>query len=655
MKLYKSLLFGLLVCGMAACDTTDLERDINSLKDRVEDYEAQVQKLNDDMNIIRVLLDGNKTITSYSFDGANYTLTLSNGETLTLTQGVVGANYPSITIGENGNWVIAGTDSGVRAEAKDGEDAPYTPQFKIENENWCVSLDGGATWQNLGVKATGTASGTSPISGVAASDNSITITLSDDTPYTIPVVKDLVCEITEPELADGEVWYIGTGGATLKVRVNIQSGDIIRPIVPADWEAEIVTDYSSLSGEQTLEVKVAPPSGASKCVVTMEVNRGANTVTDEIVARTEIANYWDEYQAGMDIVVGDPNGVHMVINKKDVNLTVKHITNSSSTTDKLIKAEGIYFVDSDAEDVSYERFGLKNLIIIGTDIDKQSKLTISDYFNLGKDGGVGLALKNINMDFASTYSLAYVVNAGSEASVLDYVIFDKCIANLTNGAGTQFNFFQLSGKSKIQVKNIIFYSNKFCFNSSTAKVNLMNLASPATGTKFSGYENFVCRNNVFYSPQKGSGLYDFSVLQANLDETKLDVISNLTVNNNTFVNIYSMNAMMRMRAENITSNSNLIWNDYDTDKSRSWLFLTKRSDAAVELEQLELTGNTVYDQTANKKNWIVIHENGYRPGNYTDYTLNYLDVNPFDGGTFDITNGVFKVSAAYEGIGASLD
>lgn len=658
MKLYKSLLFGLLVCGMAACDTTDLERDINSLKDRVEDYEAQVQKLNDDMNIIRVLLDGNKTITSYSFDGANYTLTLSNGETLTLTQGIVGANYPSITIDEeSGNWIIAGVDSGKSAEAKDGDDAPYTPQFKIENENWCVSLDGGATWQNLGVKATGTASGTSPISSVtpATDGNSITITLSDGTPYTIPVVKDLVCEITEPELADGEMWYIGTGGATLKVRVNIQSGDIIRPIVPADWEAEIVTDYSSLSGEQTLEVKVAPPSGASKCVVTMEVNRGANTVTDEIVARTEIANYWDEYQAGMDIVVGDPDGIHMVINKKNVNLTVKHITNSSSTTDKVIEAEGIYFVDSDAEDVSYKRFGLKNLIIIGTDIDKQSKLTISDYFNLGKDGGVGLALKNINMDFVSTYSLAYVVNAGSEASVLDYVIFDKCIANLTNGAGTQFNFFQLSGKSKIQVKNIIFYSNKFRLNSSTAKVNLMNLASPADGTKFSGYENFVCRNNVFYSPQSGNGLYDFSVLQANLDETKLDVISNLTVNNNTFVNIYSKNAMMRMRAENITSNSNLIWNDYDTTESRSWLYMTKRSDSAVELKQLELSNNTVYDQTAKGNSWIMIHGNGYRPDNFADYTFNYLDTNPFDGGTFDIQNGVFKVSAAYEGIGASLD
>lgn len=657
MKLYKSLLFGLLMCGFAACDTTDLERDINSLKDRVEDYEAQVQKLNDDMNIIRVLLDGNKTITSYSFDGTNYTLTLSNGETLTLTQGIVGANYPSITIDEeSGNWIIAGVDSGKKAEAKDGEDAPYTPQFKIENENWWVSYDGGVTWTDLGVKATGTASGTSPISGVAASDNSITITLSDGTPYTIPVVKDLVCEITDPALADGDMWYIGCRAtATLKVNVNIQSGDIIRPVVPADWKAEIKTDYSSLSGEKTLEVEVTAPATASKCVVTMEVNRGVNTITDEIVARTEIANYWDEYQAGLDVVVGDPDGIHMVINKKNVNLTVKHITNSSSTTDKVIKTEGIYFVDSDAEDVSYERFGLKNLIIIGTDIDKQSKLTISDYFNLGKDGGVGLALKNINMDFASTYSLAYVINAGGEASVFDYVIFDKCIANLTNAVGAQFNFFKLSEKANIQVKNIIFYSNKFRFNSSTAKVNLMNLASPATGTKFSGYENFVCCNNVFYSPQKGSGLYDFSVLQANLDETQLDAISNLTVNNNTFVNIYSMNAMMRMRAENITSNSNLIWNDYDTDKSRSWLYMTKRSDSAVELKQLKLSNNTVYDQTVKGNSWIMIHGNGYRPDNLADYTFNYLGTNPFDGGTFDIQNGVFKVSAAYEGIGASLD
>ena len=367
MKLYKSLLFGLLMCGFAACDTTDLERDINSLKDRVEDYEAQVQKLNDDMNIIRVLLDGNKTITSYSFDGANYTLTLSNGETLTLTQGVVGANYPSITIGENGNWVIAGTDSGIRAEAKGGEDAPYTPQFKIENENWCVSLDGGATWQNLGVKATGTASGTSPISSVtpATDGNSIKITLAGGKTCTIPVVKDLVCEITEPKLADGEMWYIGCEATEkLKVKVNIQAGDIIRPVVPADWTANIVTpNYTSLSGEQTLEVEVTAPATASKCVVTMEVSRGVNTVTDEIVARTETTSYYDDFMAGLDIEIDG-----LKINK--TMFTDATLVESNANIEDA-KAYGLYFVKPGVT-LTYSvsnSVSPKHLIVIGDEVN----------------------------------------------------------------------------------------------------------------------------------------------------------------------------------------------------------------------------------------------------------------------------------------------
>ena len=101
------------------------------MKDRVANVEAQVQQLNDEMNIIRVLLDGNKTITDYSINGDTYTLTLSNGETLTLTPGVTGGNYPSIEIGANGNWFIGGTDTGWRAQAENGEDATITPEFKI--------------------------------------------------------------------------------------------------------------------------------------------------------------------------------------------------------------------------------------------------------------------------------------------------------------------------------------------------------------------------------------------------------------------------------------------------------------------------------------------------------------------------------------------
>lgn len=100
MKYYKSfILFSLFALAFVSCNTDDLERDIDALKDRVTNVEAQVQQLNDEMNIIRVLLDGNKTITDYSINGDTYTLTLSNGETLTLPPGVTGGNYPSIEIG----------------------------------------------------------------------------------------------------------------------------------------------------------------------------------------------------------------------------------------------------------------------------------------------------------------------------------------------------------------------------------------------------------------------------------------------------------------------------------------------------------------------------------------------------------------------------
>ena len=47
MRYYKSfILFSLLALVFVACDTDDLEKDIDALKDRVASVEAQVQRLN---------------------------------------------------------------------------------------------------------------------------------------------------------------------------------------------------------------------------------------------------------------------------------------------------------------------------------------------------------------------------------------------------------------------------------------------------------------------------------------------------------------------------------------------------------------------------------------------------------------------------------
>lgn len=645
MKLYKSLLLGLLMCGFSACDTTDLERDINSLKDRVEDYEAQVQKLNDDMNIIRVLLDGNKTITSYSFDGTNYTLTLSNGETLTLTQGVVGANYPSITIGENGNWVIAGTDSGIRAEAKDGEDAPYTPQFKIENENWCVSLDGGATWQNLGVKATGTASGTSPISSVtpATDGNSIKITLADGNTYTIPVVKDLVCEITEPELADGEMWYIGCEATEkLKVKVNIQAGDIIRPVVPADWTANIVTpNYTSLSGEQTLEVEVTAPATASKCVVTMEVSRGVNTVTDEIVARTETTSYYDDYMAGLDIEIGN-----VKINKKEYK-DFKVITQQSDLTAQFTNGT-VYFLQSDFE-MSIKQRVDNSVIIIGDKIENKYKLTLSGtngYFALNPSGASskGLLCKNIEITESENKNYIACFEGSAADRMIENFILDDCVIKF-NKSGTNRSLLSVGSSFTLEsVTNFIVTNSILLFNSATTDNRIFYV--PKSNVGFSKNCKYILDNNLLYCCSVDGGNISPASASVKLVAYPENTL-NVQINNNTFVNVLPAADQAYVQAnmhENSVLSKNLIF--VESSWTDNCYFINPTVSPA---KGENFTDNIVYDK--NSLIWRIFRNN---PAEGITNNISLISEELFVNKTYYENSFTYTLKDNYKGYGIVL-
>lgn len=623
------------MCGFAACDTTDLERDINSLKDRVEDYEAQVQKLNDDMNIIRVLLDGNKTITSYSFDGTNYTLTLSNGETLTLTQGVVGANYPSITIDEeSGNWIIAGKDSGVKAEAEDGKDAPYTPQFKIENENWWVSYDGGVTWTDLGEKATGDPSGeSSPISNVtlASDGNSMTIKLSDNNSYTIPVVKDLVCEITEPELADGEMWYIGSTGATLKVKVNIQPGDIIRPVVPADWKAEM-SDYSTLAGEQILDVTVTPLAAASKCVVTIEVNRGANTITDEIVARTQTTSYYADYMAGLDIKIGD-----FIINKATYGDAV-YVDNNNPT----IATDKVYFIKDNLE-INMAKVRVENyLFVVGENpnLPPTLKFGANKYFSLNSDNteALGLFCKNIVID--GTGNTNYLSNIEGSKLAVDYKYYmmdnvrfiiekDKSVLVITQ---------KVDNSTGSKIGNILFRSCHFKFKdgTTTAKIVQLNGADDYTAT------SVAMQNNVFYASSEGTSVG--AVLYAN---TK--TVGHFLIEKNSLIGVYPLAAQGYI--QNAPDKSSCFQKNVVYIKASSSTgsytsganFVSSSADPAVEPDAApNFVDNVVFDNTDMK--WKCFRNKA--PSGIVN-TIETKAGSPFIITNYD--NGEFVLSDEYKG------
>lgn len=643
MKFYKSyILAGLIALGFTACDTDDLERDINALKDRVENYEAQVQKLNDDMNIIRVLLDGNKTISEWSYDGSTYTLKLSNGETLTLTDGVIGTNYPSIEIGDNGNWIIAGKDSGIRAVAKDGDDATFTPQFKIEGETWWVSHDDGQTWSNLEVTATGTpTSETSPVQKIDTTDpNYITITLSDNSEHKIPVVKNLICAIQKTDLADDGLLYLGYGArATIKVDVNIESGDIIRPVVPAEWKAEITTsDYSNLTGSQTLEVKVTAPSTASKCVVTIEVNRGANTITDEIVARTETSSYYDDYMAGLDIEIGN-----VKINKKEYK-DVKLITQQSDLTTQFTNGT-VYFLQSDFEMKIKQRVD-NSVIIIGDKIESKCKLTLSGnngYFALNPSGASskGLLCKNIEIKESDDKVYIACFEGTSSDRKVENFIFDDCIIRFNKSGSNRALLNVGSSFTKESVTNFVITNSILLLNSATTDNRIFYI--PKANTGFSNNCTYVLDNNLLYCCNVADGSISpasSSVKLVTYPENTL----NVQISNNTLVNVFPDAGQAYVQAnmhENSVLSKNLIFVE------SSWADICYFINPTVSpLKGENFTDNIVYDK--NSLTWKIFRNN---PTEGIVNNISLISDEPFVTKTYEESGFTYTLKDNYKGYG----
>lgn len=601
MKLYKSLLFGLLMCGFSACDTTDLERDINSLKDRVEDYEAQVQKLNDDMNIIRVLLDGNKTITSYSFDGTNYTLTLSNGETLTLTQGVVGANYPSITIGENGNWIIEGEDTGEYAVAKDGENAE-NPQFKIEGGTWWVYDSATKEWKDLKVSAVGSTSSTasSPIASVDTSTSGvIEITLTAGGTYEIPVIPDLMCKITSPALADGEMWLVGTEGAELEAEVTLASDDdIVRPIVPADWKAEITERKDG-----KLKVKVTPPQVyASKCVVTMEVTHGIHTITDEIVARTEPTSYYEDYKAGLDIRIGD-----LVINKNNT-------PNGSIHSSGAVPSSGLFFV-SNGNDIILKG-SVKNLILLP---EKYNEMPVVKAERISLDGN--FACYGLNLD-AVSYSDYLIANSTNS---LDYVIIQDC--KIMPPAQKAVAYC-----SKVQSIEKFYFMNNFVYFETEGQ-NIFNLSGISSANVY-----FV--NNIIASKVETKG--QILTLATTNPATIL-------FNNNTFYNYLPTSKGVTAK---FSKETEIHYNIFYNNVSTTGTYLLWDTADPVEITQESYANNVSYNADGKNLSWRYFNKESKLPEGATkDDLIPSATECPIiipD----DISTGGFTSSGAYAAYGA---
>lgn len=292
MKYIKSYIFlTLMVVSLVGCKVDDLKDDVNDLKDRVTLIEEQVKLLNDNVEVLAYVLDPQqKTINGVkpSDDNTQFTITLSDGSTMTLTVGKPGTVVPpTISVDGNGYWVVNGNPTGVKAVGEDGKNGEGYPEFRVEKGKWQVRF-GESRWSDVpgGDLGTGTSLGDQFFESASLSDDGTVFTIKgvDGKEYSLPVAAGLECKI---EGSDSPVKF--NYGEMKEFGVKISEGKPLAPIYPAGWRAELTKKEAVGTDEYnyTLIVYAPAPVGSKAMAdntseIVVRVNQGTLWAVDKL-------------------------------------------------------------------------------------------------------------------------------------------------------------------------------------------------------------------------------------------------------------------------------------------------------------------------------------------------------------------------------------
>ena len=185
MKKVISIICITLLVALYSCDERDdLRSDIDNLKERVANLEASIEQMNSDISNYQQMVEGKILVVGYSKDEQdNYTIELSNGETITIYSGKVDMNdMPLFSVNASGHWAytindmtteLLVNDKPVSASPETGT-AGVTPKLKVDaNGFWLISVDNGSTWNKLGNNQI--ADGTQAVANASSLFSNVTI------------------------------------------------------------------------------------------------------------------------------------------------------------------------------------------------------------------------------------------------------------------------------------------------------------------------------------------------------------------------------------------------------------------------------------------------------------------------------------------------
>ena len=358
MKKVISIICITLLVALYSCDERDdLRSDIDNLKERVANLEASIEQMNSDISNYQQMVEGKILVVGYSKDEQdNYTIELSNGETVTIYSGKVDMNdMPLFSVNASGHWAytindmtteLLVNDKPVSAIPEAGT-AGVTPKLKVDaNGFWLISIDNGSTWNKLGNNqiADGTqavANASSLFSNVTIDEatGQITFTIrADNSQVKVPIYgKDFYLTIKYEGTA---TFGLGQKQEFLVGQANVETATIENQT----WGVKLTenklivtapkTNVQGKEYEEQIYIKIFSKEGYCR-VVKLPVK----LLTTEIDANSALA--WQRFRQGEDNVLPDysyagynhgesaPQGAfslgYQVINVKE-RMTAKNMT-----------------------------------------------------------------------------------------------------------------------------------------------------------------------------------------------------------------------------------------------------------------------------------------------------------------------------------------
>lgn len=277
---------------LVACSKYDdgkLWDKVNELDSRLAALEKQCKEMNANIASMKVIVDAlqtndyitNVTIISENGIEIGYKIDFKTHPSITIYHGkngesgqapVIGIKqaedgyyYWTQKIGDQNTWLLDDKGEKIKARAEDGKDG-VTPQLRIENGKWELSIDNGLSWSVVG-----DAGGDSFFKNVINKDDVLILELEDGTVVTLPKGATFSVTLDKDKIEDilpnttYEINYTVVGG---NERVSIQIN------APLGWNV-----YAETAGQYNGKILITTPKIVANEKIYVIFSDGETAVT----------------------------------------------------------------------------------------------------------------------------------------------------------------------------------------------------------------------------------------------------------------------------------------------------------------------------------------------------------------------------------------